>query len=430
MISVDGWVILIIFIVSYIAIFSEKVHRTTASVVGALFCSAYLILRDEITEGGILGLVDFDVIILLFGMMVIVGVLVETGFFSFVAIKISQFSKGNPWVLFSVLTISTAFLSMIVDNLTTVILFIPITIELARTLEIDPIPLLLGEAIISDVGGVATLVGDPPNVIIASYAGFSFNDFIIHLFPIVFICLIFSLLFSKIYYRKWIKKGSKNIDRIMEKNPYEEIKDLTAMKKTLLILFATIVLFVLHSFIGITPAFVAVIGAAATLLVNLSDPEKVMHHVEWSSLIFFGGLFIIVGCVDKVGLLREVAKWIEGVTGNNVLFAAILILWISALLTAFIDNIPMTIAMAPIIVHIGSMGNDVNLLWWALAMAVGFGGNATPIGSSANVVTVALSHRSGYPISVKRWMKIGLPLTIICLVIATFAIVVFSVIFK
>jgi len=428
--TVDEWVVLTIFVFSYILIFSEKVHRATASLLGALLIAGYLLSQNELTESEVLEFIEFDVLILLFGMMVIVGVLVEAGFFSFVALKVAQMTKGNIWLLLFLLSLSTAFMSMVVDNLTTIILFVPVTIEISKTLEINPIPILIAEAIISDIGGVATLIGDPPNVIIASYAGFGFNDFIIHLFPVVLVAIFLSLLSFKLIYRKWIESGAGRIQSIMKRDPYNEIKDLATMKRTLVILGFIIVLFGIHEFLGISAALVALIGAVMTLLINLSDPEKIMHHVEWSSLLFFAGLFIIVGGVDKVGLLREIAIKIEGISGNNTMLAALLILWISAALTAVVDNIPITMAMAPVIVHMAEMGVEVTPLWWALAMGVGFGGNATPIGSSANVVTVGLSERAGYHISLKEWAKAGLPLTFICLGVATLFIVLFFGLFK
>ena len=428
--TLDEWVVLTIFAFSYVLIFSEKVHRATAALLGALLVVGYLMTQNELSEGEALAVVEFDLILLLFGMMVVVGVLAETGFFSFVAVAASQRSKGNAWVLLCFLALATGFLSMVVDNLTTIILMVPVTMEIATTLEIDPVPLLLSEAMISNIGGVGTMVGDPPNVVIASYTELGFNDFIIHLMPPVLLTMLISLIILRVVYHKWIHSVSSSVSKIMEKDPYEEITDPAAMKRTLVILGLTVLLFIGHDFLGISPAMVALIGATATLLVNLADPERIMHQVEWSALLFFAGLFVLIGCVDKVGLLKEVAAWIEGHAGNDALLATLLILWISAVLTAFVDNIPMTMAMAPVILHMGDMGFEANPLWWALALGVGFGGNATPIGSSAGIIAVGLSERSGFPISLKDWMKVGIPLTLVGLLISTLFFVLFFNFFK
>jgi len=309
---------------------------------------------------------------------------------------------------------------MIVDNVTTIILFIPITIEISKKLEVNPIPFLMAEAILSNIGGVATMVGDPPNIIIASYAHFSFNDFLIHLFPVVLVIGFMATFFIRYTYRDWICSSKHCYDKIVDMVPEDEITDPVMMNRTLIILAGVFVMFVFHDYFNISPAFVALIGAGATLLVNYYDPEKVLKHVEWSSLLFFASLFVIVGVMEKVLIFQEIANQILNQAGSNELKASLLILWITGLLTSFVDRISTTVAMAPVILQLGIVGDmNVEPLWWALAMGVGFGGNSTPIGSAAGIVTIGLASKFGHDISLKDWFKIGFPTAMFSLMIAT-----------
>ena len=276
------------------------------------------------------------------------------------------------------------------------------------------------EAILSNIGGVATMVGDPPNIIIASYANFSFNDFLIHLFPVVIVIGAIATFFIRYTYKDWMSCSGNCYDKVADLVPEDEITDMVTMKKTLFILAGVFVLFVFHDYFDVSPAFVALIGAGATLLVNYYDPEKVLMHVEWSSLLFFASLFVIIGVMDSVGIFEEIARQIKSLAGNDELKAALLILWITGLLTSFVDRISTTVAMAPVIVDLGTIG-DMNIvpLWWALAMGVGFGGNSTPIGSAAGIVTVGIASKFGHDISLKEWFRIGFLTAMMSLLIAT-----------
>ncbi len=424
--GIDGWIVLIMFLTTYVFIlFFEKVQRTTAALSGAIVVMMYGMYRGFLDENDSIEFIRFDIIVLLMSMMIIVNVLLETGFFGYVALKLVQISKGNVGSLILLLGIGTAFLSMIIDNVTTIILFIPITIEISKKLKVNPIPFLMAEAILSNVGGVATMVGDPPNIIIASYSNFSFNDFLIHLFPVVIIIGFITTFFIRYMYKDWICESGTCYDEISGLVPEDEITDPIIMKKTLIILAGVFTLFIFHGLIGVTPAFVALTGAGATLLVNYYDPEKVLKNVEWSSLVFFASLFVLVGALEKAGVFFEIAEQILNWAGENEMKAALLILWTTGLITSFVDRISCTVAMAPVIIHIGGV-SDMNIvpLWWALAMGVGFGGNSTPIGSGAGIVTIGLASKFGCTITLKEWFKIGFPTAMISLVICTIILVV------
>jgi Na+/H+ antiporter NhaD/arsenite permease-like protein len=279
------------------------------------------------------------------------------------------------------------------------------------------------------------MVGDPPNIIIASYATFSFNEFLIHLFPVTVVVGVVATLFIRHTYKDWMLNCGSCFDKIADLNPADEIIDPEMMNKTLMILACVFILFVFHDHFGVTPAFVALTGAGATLLVNYYDPEKVLKHVEWSSLLFFASLFVMVGVMEVAGIFGEIAEQIKHFAGHDELRAALLILWITGLLTSFVDRISTTVAMAPVIVQLGAdvvteagviePGLNIIPLWWALAMGVGFGGNSTPIGSAAGIVTVGLSSKFGYDISLKDWFKIGFPTAMFSLVMATVLIIAF-----
>ena len=278
--STDQWIIIAIFIFTYILIFSEKIHRTTAALFGAVLMVLFGISRGFLNEGKAIDFIKWDVIGLLFGMMIIVGILKETGFFEYLAIKIAKSSNGNLTTLLLLFGLITAFLSMFVDNVTTILLMIPITIAIAKTLKINPIPILLTIAILSNIGGTATLVGDPPNIIIASYSEFSFNDFLIHLMPIAVLILFFSLFIFKFFYKDWLRIEPKNLDKLMAMEPKDKIIDNIKMKRTLFVLFGTIILFIFHDYLDLSPATVAIIGGAAALIITRTDPYNALADVE------------------------------------------------------------------------------------------------------------------------------------------------------
>lgn len=419
---------LIIFGVTFFFILTERIHRTVVGLFGALTMLLAGMYFNFYHPEDLLEVVDFNTLGLLFGMMLLVGMLEHTGAFQYVGIWTAKKTKGNPWLLMVALSGITASLSMILDNVTTIILIVPITIIIAEMIKINPVPILMAEALLSNVGGAATLVGDPPNIMIGSAAGFSFNDFLVHALPVVLITWIITLAFFRFLFRKDLKAEPQNIEALMAMNEKEAITDPKTLKKLLIIFALVVVLFFLHSALHLEAAMVALIGAALALIwiAPLHDPQKTIEKCELSVLLFFGSLFVIVGGLEFSGVLEKAAHLITNGAEENILVTALIILWTSAVLSAIVDNIPLTVAMIPIIGFLGTQGVPVEILWWALAFGVGFGGNGSPIGSTAGVIVVAKSEKTDNPISFIDWMKQGVPTMIVGLVVASLALTLFT----
>lgn len=418
---------LAIFAVTFFFILTERIHRTVIGLAGAVAMIVAGIAFDFYEPYQALAAIDFNTLGLLFGMMVVVAILEETGVFQYLGIWTAKKTKGNPWYLLLGLGALTSILSMILDNVTTIILIVPMTIIIARVLKINPAPILLAEAILSNVGGTGTLIGDPPNIMIGSVAGFSFNDFLIYSLPVVVIAWFVTVGVLKVMYRDDLAKQPDSIDELMKMDEREAIKDPTTLKKILGVLVLVIALFFLHSALHLDAAVVALIGAAlALLLVHAAhDPQPVLAKTELSVLLFFAALFIIVGGLEHAHVLEIAAQWISAGAADNLLMTALIVLWASALLSAIVDNIPMTVAMLPIITYLGVQGIDINILWWALVFGVGFGGNGSPIGSTAGIIVTCKSEQTDHPISFKQWLKTGTPTTLAGLIVASLAIIIF-----
>jgi len=396
---------IIIFIVSYILIFSGRLERSVAALIGLFMMVSAGYAFDFMNFEEALLHVNWEVVILLFGMMTYVGLMEKTGFFRYIGIKAIKLSKGNPWLIFLYLSLITTFVSMVIDNVTTILLMIPLTVEIAEMLEINPVPVMLGEAVLSNIGGVGTMIGDPPNIMIGLISGYTFNDFVVHLFPPVMVALIVSTILAGVIYRRWRRVEAKNIDKLMKLDPSRYIRNKRKMKYYLYLLFAMIFFFASQSYTGISPSFVALAGGVMALVISTEGPKEAFKAVEWPTLVFFIALFALVGGLDEVGLLSGLANGIASIS-SNVLIISILILWVAGISSAFVDNIPITAAFIPVV---SSLMVDYNsgLLWWALAMGVGLGGNITPIGSSAGVITMSLSKRYGHGITNREWLKFG-----------------------
>lgn len=417
-----------IFAVTFFFILTERIHRTVIGLFGAMTMLLAGIYFDFYHPEDLLEVVDFNTLGLLFGMMLLVGMLEHTGIFQYLGIWTAKKTGGNPWLLLVALSGITAVLSMILDNVTTIILIVPITLIISDMLKINPVPILMAEALLSNIGGAGTLVGDPPNIMIGSAAGFSFNDFLLHTLPVVIITWVLTLVFFRILFRKDLTKQPENVERLMEMNEKEAIKDPTTMRKLLIIFGLVVALFFLHSALHLEAAMVALIGAALALIwvAPQHDPQKTIEKCELSVLLFFGSLFVIVGGLEFSGVLEHAATFITAGAEDNLLMTALIILWSSAILSAIVDNIPLTVAMIPIIGYLGTQGVDVELLWWALAFGVGFGGNGSPIGSTAGVIVVAKSEKTENPISFIDWIKQGVPTMILGLVVASLALIIFT----
>jgi len=422
------WVSVAVFVVTFGLIIAEKLHRTVIAFFGAIMMVIAGLIFGFYSPEKAMHAIDFNTIGLLLGMMTIVAIMETTGAFQYLGILVAKKTKGNPWLLVFALGTVTTALSLVLDNVTTIILIVPVTIVVTRMLKINPTPVLMAEALLSDTGGVATLVGDPPNIMIGSIAGFSFNDFLLHSMPVVLVAWFATLAVLKVIYRKEMKQKPQNIDKLMKMDEREAITDMRTLKIVIAVLVLVIGLFFMHNTLHIEPSLVALIGAAiALILVSPNkDPQKIFEKLELSVLVFFAALFVIVGGLEFSGALDIVAEMLVSGADNNIVMTAIIVLWISAVLSALVDNIPFTVAMIPVIAALQAKGVDVNILWWALVFGVGFGGNGSPIGSTANVIDVSKSEQTDTPITLKGWMRSGALVMVITCVIATVVLITFS----
>ncbi|MBI3671329.1 ArsB/NhaD family transporter [Candidatus Azambacteria bacterium] len=409
-------------------IISEKLHRTIVAFLGAIIMMVAGVAFNFFSANDAFATVDLKTLGLLFGSMIMVAVLEETGVFQYLGILTAQKTKGNPWLLMVGLGFLTFSLSLFLNNVTTVMLVAPVAITIARILKISPIPLLISEAIMANIGGVGTLVGHPPNILIGYAAHISFNQFFIHAFPVAFASLIATLLMLKLIYKKELSRKPENIEELMRMRPKEAIVQPKIAMITLPVLAVVIILFFIQDKIGLDASVISLIGAALVLfLVNpKKDPKDVFAKIEVSLLLFFTSLFVIFGALEKTGVLDYLAQLIVSDAKENLLMTSVIIMWAGAFISAVIDNIPLAVAMIPIINHLGMEGVPTGILWWALIFGVGYGGHGTPIGSAANLVAVAQSEQNGTPITLKIWLKTGMASMIICLIVGTIALLVMN----
>jgi len=427
------WVSIWIFVVTFAIILSERVHRSVIWLLWALIMVIawmyFGFYSPELAKEAI----DFNTIGLLFWMMTIVAILEHTWAFQYLWIKVAKKTGWNLWKLTVALWTLTTLLSLILDNVTTIILIVPITIIIARILKLNPTPILMAEALLSDTGWVATLVWDPPNIMIWSVAWFSFNDFLIHSMPIVFVAWILTLFTLKIVFNKEFreKPDQASIDSLMKMNEKDAITDPKTLKKILFVLWLVVILFFVHHIFHIEPSMVAIIWAAlALILVSATkDPQKILEKLELSVLLFFWSLFVIVWWLEHSWVLKELAEMITSGATENLFLTALVILWVSAILSALVDNIPMTVAMLPIIAYLQYEAKLpwVELLRWALVFGVWFGWNASPIWSTANVIVVSKSEQTEYPITFIWWLKSWLSTAFVSLMAATWWLYILSI---
>ena len=415
----------------YVILISEVIHRTTLAMFGALLIIIVLIQTEIIPAHDavdfVIGSIDFNTIGLLLGMMIIVGILGETGIFQYIGIRAAKLAKGNVWKLMLLFSIITAVGSAFLDNVTMILLMVPVTISVARILNINPISIILAEIFASNVGGAATLIGDPPNIMIGSAAGIPFIEFAYHMLPEVVITFVASLLLLKVMFKKDLKQKPENVEKLQQIDETKEIKDMMLLKKSAIVLLGVIIVFMVHGFLEIEVSIIALAGAAILLLITRMKPAKAFTHVEWPTLLFFAGLFVIVSGVELTGVLEIFANQIIQTTGGNLVATSILIIWSSAFASAFVDNIPYTATMIPIIENISQdpgIANSLsrfsyNPLWYALAIGADFGGNGTLIGASANLVAIAVMERHGYRIFFRAFLVKGIPYMTATILIAT-----------
>lgn len=410
----------VVFLIVYGIIVSEKIHRTVIALTGAALIVVFGILNAEEAVHHI----DFNTLGLLVGMMIIVGITRQTGVFEFLAIKAAKSSKGEPLKIMAALSLVTAVLSALLDNVTTVLLIVPVTFAIAQKLKINPMPILIAEIMSSNIGGTATLIGDPPNIMIGSATHLGFMDFIINLTPVVVVVYVVTLTLLRLIYRSQLVTDPQRQAKIMELDEYAELKDTKLLRKCLIVLALTIIGFVLHQYVHLESSVIALTGASLLLLVSREDPEHALHAVEWPVIFFFIGLFVLVGGLVETGVISMIAAAALELTGGAWIPTSMLILWLSGIASAFVDNIPFVATMIPMIHDMGTlMGitdpQALNLFWWSLSLGACLGGNGTVIGASANVVVIGMAEKRGVHITFMKYFVIAFPLMLVSLVISS-----------
>lgn len=410
-----------VFAIAYLLIATEKVPKMVVALGGAGIVLAVGVVGSEDAFYSHDTGVDWDVVFLLLGMMIIVGILRRTGVFEYVAIWATKRANGSPLRVMLLLVLITAVASALLDNVTTVLLIAPVTLLVCDRLDIKPVPFLLAEVFVSNIGGAATLIGDPPNIIIGSRAGLTFNDFLVNMAPVVAVELVVFALIVPRLFRGSFAVDPERVADVMALNEREAIRDRRLLAKCGLVLLAVFVAFVSHSAIHVEPSVVALLGAGVLVLISRTAPKDYLAAVEWETLLFFAGLFIMIGALVKTGVIGTLAALAADATGGNALLAAMLILVVSALLSGVIDNIPYVATMAPLVLALTKGIADPTrseALWWSLALGADFGGNLTAVGASANVVMLGIAARSGYPISFWEFTKKGAVVTAITVLLA------------
>jgi Na+/H+ antiporter NhaD/arsenite permease-like protein len=406
-----------IFIGIYALIVTEKIHRTLAALLGA----SLVILLRLVDQHEAFASVDFNVIFLLAGMMIIANVLAKTGIFQWIAVEAVRRTQGRPYRLLVLTSVITAIVSAFLDNVTTVVLLTPITFFVAQRLGTSPIPFLISQVLASNIGGTATLIGDPPNIIIGSQMGKDFNDFLVNLAPVAAAALAVYLLMARWLFRDELRAAVSalepdDIERLVAEE--RKITNVPLMRLSLGVMALTIVGFLLSRPLGLEGATIAMTGAVVLMIVAREDVHEIFNTVEWPTLFFFIGLFILVGAVVKAGIISDLATGVLSLTGGRTDLAALMVLWMSGFISAIVDNIPYTVTMVPLIQALGQ-NVDREPLIWALALGANLGGNATIVGASANVVVASMSEARGYPITFMQYLRYGVPATLATMVVAT-----------
>ena len=404
-----------IFLVAYALIATERVDRTLVALLGGLLVVALGIIDQHQAIDAI----DFNVIFLLAGMMVIANGLAKTGFFEYVAARAIHVSRGDPFRLLILLSILTAFLAAVLDNVTTVVLLTPVTLSLARTMRVSPLPYLLSQVFASNIGGTATLIGDPPNILIGSAAGLDFGAFLVHLAPVVLVIMVGFVILMAIFFRGRMEDDATRLDRLAELDPASAIKDRGTMLRALTVLGLTVAGFLVHSVIGLEAATIALLGATVLMLVGPIDPHDALRDVEWNTLFFFVGLFMLIESIVHVGIVGGVATALADAVGGDLTLATMAILWFSAIASAIVDNIPYTATAIPIVQGLIDAGLANEVLWWALALGACLGGNLTIVGASANIVVANLAERDGHKITFWQFFKYGSAVVAMSLIVST-----------
>ena len=406
---------IVIFLVTMAAIMTEKLHRTVAAVAGALL----LILTGVLSVESGFSYVDLNTLGVLIGMMLFVAVVKNSGIFEYIAIKAAKIAKGRPWPLMVLFALITAVLSAFLDNVTTVLLIGPMTLAITSMLRINPIPFFMTQIMASNIGGTATLIGDPPNIMIGSAAGLSFTDFITNTgVAVLFVLAATIVCFYFIYGRK-LHVEPEAMDSILQLDENKAIKDRSLLIKSVVMILLVVFGFVFHSQLHLESCTIALTAAAVMLPIGRQDVEEIVAGVEWTTILFFTGLFIVVGGLQETGVIQILANGLMDLTEGHMTLTILLILWVSAIVSSFLDNIPFVATLIPLILTMQSSGVDVTPLWWAVSLGACLGGNGTLIGASANVVLSGISNRHGFPITFASYFKVGFPLMLVSVAIST-----------
>lgn len=406
----------LIFIMAYIMIIWEKVHRMIVAMTGGILM---LLLGFLSQETAVKEAIDFNTLGLLIGMMILVAIVRRSGAFEALALWAAAATKGYPLRLLALLAFITALASALLDNVTTVLLIVPVTLTLTAKLKINPVPFLISEIIASNIGGTATLIGDPPNIMIGSAAGLSFNAFANNLAPVSMVILLITILLLVLLYRKDLQVNEADRLIILTRCYKDEIKDWRLLKQSLAVLLITIAGFGMHGILHLESATIALAGALLLMLISKEEPEDILLNIEWPTIFFFAGLFVLVGGLRSTGVIRELALWSLHITQGQVLETSLLVLWLSALASAFIDNIPFVATMIPLLQEIGQLtGSNLEPVWWSLALGACLGGNGTLIGASANVIVAGIAEKNGIALTFRQFFKVAFPFMLLSVLIS------------
>jgi Na+/H+ antiporter NhaD/arsenite permease-like protein len=434
------WLATAIFVLAYAVIVSEKVHKTKVALVGAaLMIGLRILTQHEAFHSEHFG-IDYNVIFLLISMMIIINVMARSGVLEWVAIRSAKVAQGRPFTLMATFAVLTAIASAVLDNVTTVLLLAPVILLITDELDVDPVPFLIVEALASNIGGTATLIGDPPNMMIASKAKYGFMDFIIHLTPVVVVIMIAFVVVMKVLFGRKLKVSEVNRLRVMAMDESRLIRNPVLMKKSLVVMGLTVAGFALHGVLHLEPATIAFTGAAVLLLISGEHPHHILAEVEWTTVFFFMGLFIMVGGLVKVGMIRDLSQFVIDVTkptDQSLMTTTMVMLWFSAIASTIVDNVPFVAAINPLVLDMANTifhhgGADpaalpvatlhhpvLEPLWWSLALGASLGGNGTLIGASANVIIVGMAERAGRRISFMKFMAYGVPVMVMTLILSS-----------
>ena len=395
-----------VFVIALAVIISEKVHRALVAIAGAVLLIALHVIPFDTAMGHL----DLNTLGVLFGMMLFVAVVKLSGIFEYMAVKCAHAAKGSPWKIMMLFVLLTAVFSAFLDNVTTVLLMGPVTLTLCKLLRVNPVPFFIAEILASNIGGTATLIGDPPNIMIGSAAGFEFADFIVYDAPVVLVILALLLVAFYFMYGRKMHADAEATAEVMDLAPADYIKDRRLLRISVGMMVLVVAGFMLHGALGVESRVIARGAAAIILLVSRESIEHALSQVEWTTLAFFAGLFVIVGAMTETGVIGMLAQWLIDLTGGDVFLTMLVLVFASAVVSAFLDNIPFVATMIPILLSMEASGMDVAPLWWAVSLGACLGGNGSLIGASANVVLSDISKKNGYEITFVQFLKVGFPI--------------------